>query len=91
MNLVAELDVVAVTRYDIPTDDGRPNVRGTKIHYLGDSVKEHDALGRQVISINGPYELFDRFAAAAVPGKFKVSLGQKMSGKKAVLKALSVA
>ncbi len=85
MQLQAELEVLAVTRYDIPNDDGRPNVRGTKIHYLGDPYKSRDGLGRQVMSINGPYELFDRFAAAAVPGKFKLSLGQKMSGKKPIL------
>lgn len=88
MNLQAELDVVCVTRYDIPNDDGRPNTRGTKIHYLGDVLQERDAKGRQIMSINGPYELYDKFQA--LPGKFKVSLGQKMSGKKPILRALAV-
>lgn len=81
----AEVQVLYVTRYDIPNDNGRPNTKGTKIHYLGDPVSETDKKGRPVISVNGPYELFDRFIPEKLPCKHTLSLGQKMSGKKPVL------
>lgn len=81
----SEVRVLAVSRYDIPGENGRPPVRGTKIKYLGDQRNEPDYRGCTVMDVNGSYELFERFAPEKLPGLYRLQFGQKMSQKKAVL------
>lgn len=91
MDLTMEARVLAVSRYDIPGENGRPAVRGTKIKYLGDKREDGTYLGFNIMEVNGPYELFERFSIDKLPGIYKINLGQKMSNKKPVLTAKDVA
>ena len=87
----ADVQVLHVSRYNISNDDGRPPVKGTKIYYLAPKVSELDSKGSPVVSVNGPYELFDKIPVDRLPGKFSVTFGQKMSSKKAILTLLDIA
>lgn len=56
-------------RFDFKGEDGRP-VRGCKLVYLLDAIKEEDQVGAKALEISAPYELFETLKV--VPGYYEL-------------------
>jgi len=84
-----DMTVLGVSQYDFTTDEG-DHLKGCKVICLSDVDQNKDFVGKDVIKLNAPYGIINKFRGAKLPGVFNLSLQMKTSGNKAVLSVVDV-